>query len=147
MKCNNFENDIADWLKERLPDEQASQMAEHVAACAECAKTLELERMLASAWDRVPSPTRTPELWGKVAAQLDRPAPRPRFSFGIGKFAFAGTLAAGAAYAVFFTHFKTAPNKIVVEPRQRNVLTMVAQMRELPKTDPEALAPDNHYRM
>src|SRR5258706_13156804 len=131
MKCNNFENDIADWVKERLPDEQASQMAEHAASCAECAKTVEVERLFGKAWDRVPTPSRTPELWSKVAAQLDRPAPRPRFSFGIGKLAFAGTLAAGAVCAVFFSHFNGRPNNLViVPPGERNVLTMVAQMRE-----------------
>src|SRR5437899_4814636 len=100
MKCNRFENDIADWLKERLPDEQASQMAEHAGSCAACAKSVEAERRLVKAWDRVPTPARTPELWPKVAAQLDRPAPRPRFSLGVGRFAIAGTLAAGAVCAL-----------------------------------------------
>src|SRR5258708_33386352 len=147
MKWNSFENDMGDWLKEGLPDEQASMMAEHAASCMECAETVGLERMLVKALDRVPTPSRTPELWPKVAAQLDRPAPRPRFSFGIGKFAFAGTLAAGAVCALFMTHFIGSSSRpTIVAPGERNVLTMVAQMRELPEADPEALAPDAHLR-
>src|SRR5258708_10540922 len=135
MKCNSFENDIADWLKERLPDEQASMMAEHAASCMECAETVGLERMLVKALDRVPTPSRTPELWPKVAAQLDRPTPRPRFSFGIGRFAFAGTLAAGAVGALFFTHFiRPANNLVIFPPRERSVLPLLAQTREFPHT-------------
>src|ERR1041385_8207707 len=102
MKCNQFEIDMADWIKRRLPDEQASLMEQHAANCASCAKEAELERRIAGVWQAVPAPSHMPELWPAVAARLDRPVARPRFSFGIGRFAFAGTLAAGAMCAVMF---------------------------------------------
>src|SRR3989442_1196148 len=102
MKCNQFENDIADWLKSRLPNERASLMEQHAASCADCSKSVEFERRLMKAWDVVPVSAKTPELWPAVAAKLERPVARPRFGFGIGRFAMAGTLATGAVCAVLF---------------------------------------------
>src|SRR5438874_1144281 len=113
MKCNQFEIDMADWIKSRLPEQQAAQMEQHAANCNACAKEAELERRLSGLWNAVPVPSQTPELWPAVAARLDRQAARPRFSFGIGRFAFAGTLAAGAVCAVMFSHFSPPPKDIV----------------------------------
>jgi len=146
MKCNQFEIDMADWVKRRLPNDKAAQMEQHAANCEACAKEAEVERRLARAWDAVPVPSETPELWPAVAARLERPVARPRFSFGIGRFAFAGTLAAGAVCAVMFFQFNRGPQANVVQTEKPTVVTMVAQMRELPEPDPESLAPDAHLR-
>lgn len=147
MKCTQFEIDMADWVKRRLPENQAALMEQHAANCAACAKEAELEHRIAGAWDSVPIPSDAPELWPAVAARLDRPVARPRFSFGIGRFTFAGTLAAGAICAVVFSYLGRPPTMTVVQPQdQPTVVTMVAQMRELPEADPESLAPDVHLR-
>ena len=148
MKCNQFEIDMADWVKRRLPENQAVLMEQHAANCAACAKEAEMERRLAISWDAVPAPSKTPELWPAVAARLDRPAARPRFSFGIGRLAFASTLAAGAVCAVMFFQVSRPPHATIDQPTASGptVVTMVAQMRELPEADPEALAPNAHMR-
>ena len=149
MKCKQFENDIADWLKSRLPGDRASLMEQHAASCSDCSEAVEFERRLMKAWDTVPVTYPIPELWPAIAAKLERPAARPRFGFGMGKFAFAGTLATGALCAVLYARISTQPPVnpgITPSGSASNVLTMVAEMRELPEADPDSLVPGAHKR-
>jgi hypothetical protein len=147
MKCNQFENNLADWVRQRLPEDQSSQMKQHAESCKACAKEELLERGLSAAWMSLAEPSPTPELWPKVAARMERPIARPWFGFGLGRFAMGGTLAAGALCAVLFMRMNSGPDDRVVPPGGgQTVLTMVAQMRELPEADPDSLVPGSHKR-
>lgn len=151
MKCNQFEIDLADWVRQRLPEDASLKMERHASECASCASEAALERRMAAAWQAMPDAPPAPELWPKVAARMERPERRPWFAWNLGRLAVGGSLAAGAVCAAFFMHFMGTPNSenntnIATGVDEHKVVTMVAQMRELPESDPDALAPDTHMR-
>lgn len=150
MNCKQFEIEVGDWVKGRAAGETSTQMERHSAGCSACARMEAEERSLLAAVDRMAAPKSVEEMWPQVAARLDRqvPARRPLF----GKFAFAGTLAAGALAAVLFVKGPAPVPSPQVGTAQTNiasngsVITMVAEMRSLPDPDQEVATIGLHNR-
>ncbi len=150
MNCKQFEIEVADWVKGRAVGETAVQMERHSAGCSACARLETEERSLLAAVGRMAAPRAVEEMWPKVAARLDRQAPARRPLFG--KFAFAGTLAAGALAAVLFVKGPgpTSAPQAGIAPTNissnGSVITMVAEMRSLPDPDQEVATVGLHNR-
>lgn len=148
MNCKQFEIQLSDWLKGRLDAEECARMSAHKAVCAACAHSEAWERGLLTAWDTLAT-TRAPrELWPLVEARLAESAALPnRTPVRRWRLSLAGALSAGALCAVFFLT-RPGPVPVVTGPgsgdrlaeEPRSVLTMVADMQQLPDPDKDSVA-------
>lgn len=131
MNCEAFRDRVFDFLDGSLADRGAFDA--HRAACGRCADILrgigETERVLRAA--RVPAAP--PELWGRIAAAVARPAPR---------FRPAPWIAAAAALllAVFAVPSRPAPRALPIRIVDASPEAARALRAFVPRYDDGALA-------
>lgn len=141
MKCRDFQRMLADWVRGRLPNDNAEQMTNHTAECRSCADEAEMERSLRQTFQLVPPITRTPDLWERIEARVET-AQRPRFAFRFQRFfALSGALAAGILAVALFP-LKTPVTSPGTSPR-----TVVLNEGDPASGEPGVLEKINAIRM
>jgi anti-sigma factor RsiW len=137
MKCNLVREDITPWLRGRLSEERAAQVAQHCAACAECQAVAEEERALLKLFDAVPQPPACRDVWPDLFERISK---QDRRHAWLGRrWAFSGALATAAAcLALVFVlrpgmENKTVRNESGVD--ERRIVRMVADMQTLPEPE------------
>ena len=151
MNCNRFRRDLPDWLRGGLNENEAGALRAHSAECRACAREEALERHLRGVWSSMPAPTREPELWPRVAAALDGPAPGSRPQWFPARLAVGSVFALGALCALLLsqngalappdngpTPFVATGTLTIAE--EQKVVRMVNELRELPELEAERLA-------
>ena len=79
MNCRNFQQNIADYVAERLSSQEREQMLVHSRACVVCQQALLEETALRSLFSTGTPQKEMPDLWPQVAARLPLVRPAPRF--------------------------------------------------------------------
>lgn len=141
MNCRHFQNHLADWVSGRLSEEQAAPMEAHRAACPACARAEREERDLRARWFTLAAPANPPDLWPRIAARLETPAPAPapRFVFARRLVFSSAVAAAGALCAFLWVRMEPAtPEEPVDEQR---VVQLIGAMQQLPDPDTDAPGP------
>jgi anti-sigma factor RsiW len=99
MKCREFHQFMADWVRGKLPEDNADRMTLHCAECRSCAEEVAFERSLRAGFESFTPLTRTPDLWERIEARVET-VKQPRFAFRLPRvFALSGALAAGVLFA------------------------------------------------
>lgn len=154
MRCRAFEENLAEWVRGRLSEEEAAQMEAHRARCPACACAEALERDLVARWRdladceawvnaRAGEPA---DCWPRLRVRLERPVPSVRPG-SLLRYAFCGVAAAAAALYLL-NLVSTPPRPIAkVSPHialpeagdasrgEERVVRMAAEVQRLP--DPE----------
>lgn len=150
MTCKRAEWQIADWVAGRLPADEAERVEEHCRVCARCASLAAAERSLRARFAQMEAPNRELDLWPAVAVRSSgwspaRPALWPRrLALGSG-LAVAGLVVALALGHL--THPSVAPNTLAsVSPvDEARAVRLVADTRQLPTVDPDAMIIEARY--
>jgi len=108
MNCHRFEQQVADWLSQRLSPRQSQAMAYHREECAACAKLAWAESRFREQWRQGATLAPETELWPQVSHHLETARPPalsvPRWAFG----AVAACAVIGLCYGTPYLT-KTAP--------------------------------------
>ena len=150
MNCRSFEIELADWVKGILSPEDVARMESHAATCSRCMKAEGVERTMFSAFQAIPEPREAPDLWARIAARLEEPERKPRFSLWPRQLARVGSLAlAGALCGMVLIYMnpmvpvypKIDGGRGTVSP---TVVEMVGELQKLPDPDSEGLNSEVH---
>jgi hypothetical protein len=143
MKCKEFLHNMSDWVAERAGSDLASRMQAHSLDCPACAEALVEERELASLFQAVPEPSRTPDLWYKVSAKLEKPAAAPKLLWQR-FYTMGGALAAAAVLCVIVLTNRPGsptidPVNIADAPRAGHAVSeIVYEVRHRPMQEAES---------
>ena len=144
MNCRCFERQVADWLGERLPPEQARRMAAHQEICASCAGAARAEGQLRSRWREGYAAEPAGDVWPQLAARLV--VPRGRDVWNVAAARSPRWVFSGAAFLMVVTVFvcgvrplgtvslhtrsgptgSAPPRTLEVAPPQVNVVNLAA---------------------
>jgi anti-sigma factor RsiW len=150
MKCREFDTHMADWVAGRLSVEQCARLEAHCAACPACARAADAERRLRARWQELPPVREGIDLWPRVAARLETPAPAPRFLFAR-RLVWGGALATAALVVLLV---RPAPPPQPYTPawndgrvNERKVVQMVAELKQIPDPENDIVLSEMHdYR-
>jgi len=148
MNCRKFEEQLADWVSGRLPEDRAAALEAHRALCPACAQAEKEERDLRARWLSLATPAAAPDLWPRIEARLHAPAPTPRFVFAR-RLAFGGAVAAaGALCALLWVYLSSALPHVappVAEADEGRVVQLVGTMQRLPDPDADIVTNEPRY--
>lgn len=141
MRCKQFNEQVADWVAQRLPEDAAAAMARHAAGCEACARTAAFERGLQRGMEALAASATEPNLWNGVQARISQQHTVQRAPAFPMRWAFGGALAAGAALAAVLWMLATpgrtpVPNAAASADEVRAV-QMAAAIQQLPDPDVE----------
>lgn len=140
MNCRNFDDLVAEWVAGRLPEDQSERMTAHCRICPKCARGEADERKLRGLWASLPEPHSRRDLWPRIAAAIESPAPVRSRLFGAPRLAYACVLAAGACAAILVSRTTVNPgpdNGPVVRMDEQRVVRFAAALQEVPDMDNE----------
>ncbi len=151
MNCRQFENDLPDWIADRLPARQAERMQAHHAACPACRQAALDERALRQRWqDALPTAAMAP-VWPRLAQRLDSAPPQrmplrfPVWSLG------SAAAACGLLGALLWMHTLPGPPKDVPPPPsqvaetqvdEHHIIQLISQIQEVPEEEGSSVYPE-----
>jgi len=141
MRCSRFSQQVSDWVAQRLPRDVAASMEEHAMRCPTCARTAEFERSLWRSMGALAPSNADVDVWAGVQARLAElePAPSPR-RVPL-RWAFSGSLAAGAAAALLWfiatSGRPPVPRTDTAALDEAKAVQMAAAIQQLPDPDVE----------
>ncbi|MGC8668164.1 MAG: hypothetical protein ACP5VE_08635 [Chthonomonadales bacterium] len=141
MRCKRFDEQVADWVAQRLPEDAAAAMAEHALHCAECRRAAEFERGLRHSMGLLGRSQEEPNLWAGVHARIAAVRPAPRSRIWAVRWAFGGALAAGCAAAFLWLMAGPGrpplPHAAEASADEAKAVQMAAAIQQLPDPDIE----------
>jgi hypothetical protein len=146
MNCRNFDRSLPDWIAGRLSPEQAAQMAQHHAGCAQCRSATLAERSLQQRLGDLSLPAHLPTIETRLAERLAQESSRPPlFVFGRPNWAMGGALAAVALACTLLMAGPPRSRPVGIPPEQAPVATAdesvivekISEFQQLPDAESE----------
>lgn len=70
MRCWDFEIDVADYVRKRLPEDRRAAMNAHLEHCPKCRRVVALEETLQTGAARMEGPQLRRDLWPELATRI-----------------------------------------------------------------------------
>lgn len=136
MKCSSVRDKLMDYTSADLPPGEFQRMNEHLTACEECRRELELARRASSALDVLGTELPTPALVSAVREKIERdratrhPVLVPRLAMGFSAAALIALIVTG------WLRYGSVDRKDVIAVQPSNVETQQTQSSKDVKTPP-----------
>ena len=146
MKCQEFQNDLAEYVVGRLPALRTAEMQAHARECGVCTRDEAAERALRDRFALAPAVAVCPDVWPQFVSR--RQTALAKRSAGLHRFALGSASAVCAAFAGFLWISLEAPRNLSpvlpAHVAQRNaeateMLQMVTDIRSKPLEASDAL--------